>query len=474
MNYDELTLLGFGISPSGTDSRFDKITALASQTLNTPISLLSVIDDAGDRQLLKSSVGMNDDVARPLSTPLSHSFCKHVRDSGEPLILADAREHPLHMHNPAIQGFGVVSYIGIPFHGERGEPIGALCCIDQRPREWSDREEQILMQLASIADDQFQLSFLVRDRAKAKLLAEQAAVTRTNFLSHANHEFRTPLSAIYGAAHLLGTLSVDKKALSLVKIIERNTSRLRSLTDDLVRIAELDNGTAIIEKESYDFIEVVENVVKTHRDAAQSKGIGLTFSDQTKGNTTFLMDFAIMTNVIDRLVSNAIKFTTVGEVQITIETTPAGEAIILRTSDTGVGIGTSLKTRIFYEFEGHEPNTSREGGGTGIGMNIIKREIDLLGGSISVSSQSGEGTAFTICLPTGRGSKTSSLAEIDKQGDRHLLTCLECGAKLGLLRRHLTNQHGMTPEVYRAKWALPENFELSSSAYRNMRKNRIP
>ena len=470
MNYDALAYSGLGLSFAETDIRFDKITHLASRLLKAPVSLLTVIDDLEDRQLLKSAVGVPDELRHSRSTPLSHSFCKHVRDSGALLYLADAREHPLHMHNPAIDAFGIISYLGVPFHGERGKPLGALCCMDQRPRTWTEQEVEILMQLASIADDQLYLASAVRDRARAKLLAEKAALTRASFLSHANHEVRTPLSAISGAARLLSAISTDDKAKSLVEVIERNTSRLRALTEDLMRIAELDTATASITAESFDLTDVIEDVVARNLEAAHAKGIALTSNSQAIDNMIFLFDVAILTNVVDQLVSNAIKFTAGGEVQVTVETTSQEDSVIICVSDTGAGMGSNLQSRLFDEFEGHDPRTAREGGGTGLGMNIIKREIELLGGTISLSSGLNEGTQFTIYLPTAHRLANNGLMEGDEQSDYRHITCLECGEKVNTLRRHISQKHDMTPEAYRAKWGLPEDFELSSPAYRAMRR----
>lgn len=469
MNYDALVSSGLGLSLAGSEIRFDKITHLASRLLGAPVSLLTVIDDPSDRQLFKSAAGLPDELREPRSTPLSHSFCKHVRDSGSLLHLVDAREHPLHMHNPAIDAFGIISYLGVPFHGERGKPQGALCCIDHRPREWTEQEVKLLKQLASIADDQFYLDIAVRDRARAKLLAEKAALTRESFLSHANHEVRTPLSAIFGAARLLKATSVDDKTKSLVEAIERNTSRLQALTEDLVRIAEMDTATAAITVESFDLVEVIEDVLARNRDAAHAKGIALTSNCRTIDNMIFLFDVAILTNVVDQLVSNAIQFTDVGEVRVTLGTTPKVEAVTIRVSDTGVGMGPDLQARLFDEFEGYDPRTAREGGGTGLGMSIIKREIELLGGTISVSGDRGAGTHFTICLPTARSVVDSELMEDEEESDHRHITCLECGEKLNILRRHISQMHDMTPEAYRAKWGLPQDFELSSPAYRSLR-----
>ena len=399
MSYDALNNAKFQLPDTHADVRFDKITRIASRVLKAPICLLTMIDDDGDRQLLKSAVGVPDEILKTRATPLSHSFCKYVRDAGEPLVVTDAREHPLLKDSPAITEFGIVSYLGIPFHGDRGTPIGALCCISQSPREWGMEDVDALAELATIADDQFQLDSAIKARVKAKLIAEKAVATRASFLSHANHEVRTPLSAISGASRLLKALAAEEKVVNLATVIERNTSRLKSLTNDFLRISELDNGFTAIKAETYDIAQVVEDVVAKSHALAQAKKIDIHISNQCQTETTFLFDGAILANVLERLVSNAVKFTAEGDITITVDA-PSAEGIRICVSDTGIGMDPKRQAKIFEEFEGHSPSTARTGGGSGLGMNIIRREIELMGGTISVASEAGKGTAFTICLPS--------------------------------------------------------------------------
>lgn len=464
-----LRLSDYAGSIPASDARFDKITKLVSCALSVPVSLLTVIDDLRGRQFFKSAFGLPDEHAHMRSTPLSHSFCKHVRDRGEPMAVTDARKHPKLKHNPAIKDLGIISYLGTPFYGEEGEILGALCCVDHQPREWGEEELKVLMQLASLVQDQAQLTSAIRYQAKAERLAQSAVATRARFLSHANHEIRTPLSAISGAADLLSVVSVNEKARNLVNVIQRNTSRLSAVADDLVRIAELDTGSSSDAKEAFNLVELIEDVVGKYSAPAKSKEVGLVFENHLAVPHKLFCDTKIWTNVLTRLVHNAISFTSKGEVRIALEPDPLEEGIVLRVSDTGVGIEQELCRRVFEEFEGHDPRTARRGGGTGLGMSIIRREVELLGGAISVASKPGEGTHFSIFLPD-EGRSRSTFGAYRQADDYHQLTCLECGEKLGLLRRHLKQKHGMTPDAYREKWGLARNFEISSVAYKEMRR----
>lgn len=243
MTSPERTLTNPNLFDTAPDIRFDKVTALAARFLDAPAARLTVIDDQGDRQLFKSAAGGPTDDPEIRSTPLKYSFCRHVRDTGKPLIVTDARTHPLLRDNPAIEEYGVISYIGVPFHGEDGEPIGALCCMHFCPNEWTLEDVEVLTKLAEVADDQVQFYVAVRDRMKAKVIAEQASYARASFLAHASHEVRTPLNNISGAARLLNLQPLDERAGTLAELIERNSIRLQSLLSDMIHVASLDTGT---------------------------------------------------------------------------------------------------------------------------------------------------------------------------------------------------------------------------------------
>ena len=123
-----------GLLDSAPDAGFDQLAQTWARMLDVPLALVSLVD--AHRQFFKSRIGW---LPEPYSrqTPLSHSFCKHVVQTGEPLIINDAREHPLVKDNPAIQDLGVVAYAGMPLKTPEGHVLGTLCFIDNKPREWN-------------------------------------------------------------------------------------------------------------------------------------------------------------------------------------------------------------------------------------------------------------------------------------------------------------------------------------------------
>ena len=140
---------------SPTEERFEALTQLASRVLHAPVALVSLVDK--DRQFFKSCLGLPEPWASERETPLSHSFCQHAIAANEPLIVEDARKHPVLHDNEAIRDLDVIAYAGIPLHSADGQPLGTLCVIDHKPRKWTDDEVELLTSIAHAAETQIAL-----------------------------------------------------------------------------------------------------------------------------------------------------------------------------------------------------------------------------------------------------------------------------------------------------------------------------
>ena len=136
-----------GLLDSAPDPSFDRHVRLAAELLNAPIALVSLVDE--DRQFLKSCIGIEEPLATDRETPLSHSFCQHAVAQRQPLIVEDAREHPVLKHNPAVEESGTIAYAGVPLIDGAGHALGTLCVIDGRPRQWTKHQVELLGDLAA-------------------------------------------------------------------------------------------------------------------------------------------------------------------------------------------------------------------------------------------------------------------------------------------------------------------------------------
>lgn len=148
------------------EEEFDRLTRMAARLLGTPVSLISLV--AEDHQFFKSAIGLPEPWASRRVTPISFSFCGQVVATGEPLILEDARRHPLLRHNPVIRDLGWVAYAGVPLVTRQGHTIGALCVVDKTPRLWSERDIALMQDLAASVVTEIELRSEIAERRHAE------------------------------------------------------------------------------------------------------------------------------------------------------------------------------------------------------------------------------------------------------------------------------------------------------------------
>ncbi len=148
------------------EEEFDRLTRMAARLLGTPVSLISLV--AEDHQFFKSAIGLPEPWASRRVTPISFSFCGQVVATGEPLILEDARRHPLLRHNPVIRDLGWVAYAGVPLVTRQGHTIGALCVVDKTPRLWSERDIALMQDLAASVVTEIELRCEIAERRHAE------------------------------------------------------------------------------------------------------------------------------------------------------------------------------------------------------------------------------------------------------------------------------------------------------------------
>ncbi|OMQ14219.1 hypothetical protein A7K94_0218160, partial [Modestobacter sp. VKM Ac-2676] len=148
--------------PAASDPAFERFVRLVRRQLGVPVALVSLVDV--HEQVFPGAAGLPEPYATSRRTPLTHSFCQHVVTAAQPLVVEDARDHPLVQHNLAIRDLGVIGYAGMPLVDAEGVVVGSLCAIDDRPHRWSADELAVLADLADACSSELQLRAM-RDRA---------------------------------------------------------------------------------------------------------------------------------------------------------------------------------------------------------------------------------------------------------------------------------------------------------------------
>lgn len=256
----------------------------------------------------------------------------------------------------------------------------------------------------------------------AKEAAEQANRTKSIFLANMSHELRTPLNAVIGYSEMLqepGSIENVEQAREDLARIERAGKNLLAIINDVLDLSKIEAGKTELHNELFLVATVVEDAVSTVRPLAQSKGN--TLLEECFSNVGYMeADLVKVRQSLLNLLSNACKFTQGGSVRVVVLRTgpPGREWIEFRVMDNGIGMSAEQRTKLFKSFSQVDSSTTRKYGGTGLGLAISQRFCQMMGGNISVDSELGQGSTFTMRLPaTARNYNTEPIADFSSCSD---------------------------------------------------------
>ncbi|WP_310385686.1 ATP-binding protein [Roseateles sp.] len=241
------------------------------------------------------------------------------------------------------------------------------------------------------------LKRLQRELSQAKDEAERLALAKSDFLANMSHEIRTPLNAVLGLAQLgIGRSADPVAARSGFERIVRSGRHLLGVINDILDYAKVESGKLDIENLPCNLSHLVKEVLELVSERAEAKHLRLRIEYKATQDWV-LLDTLRATQILVNLLSNAIKFTDKGRVTLSVEQQHG--RLLFGVSDTGVGLSIEQQARVFTAFEQADSSTTRKFGGTGLGLSISSQLAAAMGGSISVSSEAGGGSCFTLDLP---------------------------------------------------------------------------
>jgi len=234
----------------------------------------------------------------------------------------------------------------------------------------------------------------------ARRRAEEANRAKSEFLANMSHEIRTPLNGVVSMADSLARRDLDAQEHEMVELIRSSGATLERLLSDILDSAKIESGQVTLEPVAFDLEQVVGDVAALWRVKAEDKGVALNVDFDPALSGFVEGDAVRLRQVLNNLVSNALKFTAEGAVSISVRAVEDGRAVF-RVSDTGVGFDAEQKGRIFTRFQQADGSITRRYGGTGLGLAISTALVDLMGGALDCESTPGEGAAFwfEIALP---------------------------------------------------------------------------
>lgn len=269
--------------------------------------------------------------------------------------------------------------------------------------QWSDNEASILTALAASIGGSISREIIGRELSNARLIAEKATKTKSDFLATMSHEIRTPMNGVIGMTSLLMQTQLTPDQRDYAETIKTSGELLLNLVNDILDFSKIESGKMVLEEHQFDVRMAIEDVIDLVATQVSQKKLGLYFQVDPSIPQFIMGDLTRIRQILVNLVSNAVKFTPSGEIIIRVKQIEIqGDEATLEFSvkDTGVGIPAEKIDRLFKPFSQVDASTTRKYGGTGLGLAICYKLVKLMNGDIQVTSEPNKGSEFLFTIKT--------------------------------------------------------------------------
>jgi signal transduction histidine kinase/CheY-like chemotaxis protein len=309
-----------------------------------------------------------------------------------------------------------------------------------------------------------------KELENAKIKAEEALKSRQEFISTVSHELRTPLNAIHGLTHILLNESPNDSQRKYLEQLKFSSEYLKNLIDDILEINRIEKEKIEIHLKDNSLREMIHNIFSSFKDTIFDHKINMVLDVDPKIPTFLKLDTIKLSQIINNLINNAIKFTEEGEIKLKLELVQQeGDfyKIYFEVSDSGIGISKENQKVIFENFTQGSTEINRKYGGTGIGLAIVKKLVHVLGGEIKVESEIGKGTVFSFFLNLEKGEQKTNL----KAPTFFIEPTLFTGKKILLVEDNKINQI-ITKKILESKEMLADIAETGEDAVEMAKNNK--
>jgi adenylate cyclase len=380
------------------------IVAKAVQLSGTEAGSIYVSDPTTHEFHQRATHGMSEELIAELNRQGVGLGEKTIADAAAqrtPVQVADLKEMPPSPLMNILLRAGYRALLVVPLLGPEGI-IGVLVVRRKEPGEFPKHVIDVLQTFAAQSVLAIQNANLFAEVEEKSRQLEMASQHKSQFLSNMSHELRTPLNAIIGLTEMMYTNPArfgTEKATEPLRRVNRAGNHLLGLINQVLDLSKIEAGKLELSPESVNLASLIDEVIATARQLAeQNKNRLVVESQENLGSLT--VDPMRLRQILLNLLSNACKFTKQGEVMLRARKVVDGRNWIeIAVADTGIGMTAEQKAKLFEEFNQADSSTARQYGGTGLGLAITRKLARMMGGDVTVTSQPGKGSVFTVRLP---------------------------------------------------------------------------
>src|SRR4029450_10442057 len=325
-----------------------------------------------------------------------------------PVQIVDVQKDPEYAFDEAQKMFAFRTVLAVPMLRE-GIPQGVIALIKTEVEPFTDKQIALVETFAdqaAIAIENVRLFDEIQD--KSRQLAE-ASERKSQFLASMSHELRTPLNPIIGRTEMMVSNAArfgTEKALEPLRRVNAAGTHLLSLINEVLDLSKIEAGKLELNPEPVDLARLIDEVIGTAGQLAEKNKNRLIVEAQ-ENLGALNADSLRLKQILLNLLSNACKFTKEGEVALRVRKVADGRNWIeLAVADSGIGMTVEQQAKLFQEFTQADSLTARRYGGTGLGLAITRKLARMMGGDVTVTSEPGKGSVFTVRLPSGADNLT--------------------------------------------------------------------